>query len=63
MKLRSSGVLQIAFLLGFCFLLLRLFPFLIRLGEGAAVSIQRFGWVVLLLALAGWLIWVLRKRN
>ena len=42
---------------------MRFFPLAIRLAEGAAVGIREFWWAILVLALSGWLIWVLKKRN
>ncbi|MGK5086201.1 hypothetical protein WDW86_01475 [Bdellovibrionota bacterium FG-2] len=64
--MKFRGILQILFLVGFVLLLLRFFPLVVRLGDAAALGVRgvvEFWWVVLLLALGGWLIWVLRKRN
>lgn len=63
MKSQLRGFLQVIFLLAFVWLLVRLFPFLARLSEAASFSLRSFWWVILVLALGGWLIWVLRKRN
>jgi len=60
-KLRK--LIQIAVIAGFAFLLWRFFPFAVGFLEGAAFSIRRFWWVVLLILLGSWLYWVLSKRN
>jgi hypothetical protein len=63
MKAERKSFLQIILLVGFVIILIRLFPIFIRLIEVAAFDLIRFWWVVLILALLGWLVYVLRKRN
>lgn len=63
MKSQIRGFFQILFLLAFVFLLIRFFPLAIRFAEAAAIGIREFWWAVLVLAMGGWLIWVLRNRN
>ncbi len=63
MARQARGILQIAILVGIVLALVRLFPLLVRAGEAAALSIVKFWWIVLILALGGWLAWVLNKRN
>jgi hypothetical protein len=57
------SALQVSFLLGFILLLVRFFPYVAIIAEGAALGIREFWWAILILALSGWLIWVLRSRN
>lgn len=63
MQSQLRGILQLIFLIAFVILLIRFFPFVVRIGEAAAIGLLQFWWVVLILALGGWLVWVLRKRN
>lgn len=63
MKMQIRGFLQILFLFAIVLLLIRFFPLAIRMTEAAAMGIRQFWWLVLALALGGWLIRVLRKRN
>lgn len=63
MQSQLRGFLQLVFLFAIVFLLIRFFPFVVRIGEAAAMGLRQFWWVVLILALGGWLVWVLRKRN
>ncbi|MEK7689767.1 MAG: hypothetical protein AAB425_01975 [Bdellovibrionota bacterium] len=63
MKNLWRGIFQILFLVLFTGLLIRFFPLAIRVSEMAALGLREFWWVVLGLALAGWLVFVLRKRN
>ena len=51
------GVVLFAVVLGF------IFPRVMIFVEGAALSILRFWWVVLIVALGSWAVWVLNKRN
>ena len=48
------GLLALTLLAAGLFLL---FPIAFKFVEGAARSVLRLWWIVLLLALAGWLIW------
>lgn len=55
--IQISSVLLVAFLLWY------FFPVFVAFLEGAALSIRRFWWVVLLIGLSVWAVWVLKKRN
>lgn len=57
------GIIQLIVLGVFALLLIRFFPFVARIGEAAVMGLREFWWGILILALGGWLIWVLRKRN
>jgi hypothetical protein len=63
MTLRPSGFLQwflvIVVLLG----LFLLFPSALRFVEMAARELRYFWWLILLVALAAWLIWAGRKKS
>ena len=63
MKRQIRGLLQILLLVAVVFLLIRFFPFVVQVGEAAALGLREFWWVVLVLSLGGWLILVLGKRN
>ncbi|MBA4149135.1 MAG: hypothetical protein H0X66_13560 [Verrucomicrobia bacterium] len=57
MNPRLRAFLQLCVLLLVVVVLLILFPAAFRFAEGAARSIVRLWWLVLLLALGIWLIW------
>ena len=63
MRLRSRGILKLLIFLSVVFLLIRLFPLVVRLTESAAMSIRQFWWLILVFAMAGLVTWVLRKRH
>jgi hypothetical protein len=62
MSPRNRAILQIAFLAGLFLLLLLLFPAAISFVELAAREVRYLWWVALLVALAIWLIWGIRRR-
>ena len=62
MNPRLRGVLRLIVLLAVMALLFLLFPAAFRFAEGAARSVLRLWWIVLLLALAAWLIWGIGRR-
>jgi hypothetical protein len=62
MNPRVRGCLRLLVLLALFVLLFLLFPVMFRFAEGAARSVVRLWWLVLLLALAGWLIWGLGRK-
>ena len=57
------GILQTVFIIFFALLLIRFFPFVVRIGEAAALGLREFWWGILILAMAVWLLWVFRKRK
>jgi hypothetical protein len=59
---RTRAFLRLIVLLAIAALLLLLFPAAFRFVEGAARSLIRLWWLVLLLALAIWLIWGVGRR-
>jgi hypothetical protein len=63
MRAQLRGFLQLLFLFAVVLVLIRLFPVVVRIGGAAALSLRALWWVVLIFALGGWLIWVVRKRN
>jgi hypothetical protein len=63
MKNQSRALFQLLIILGFAFLLIRFFPFVVQVGQGAALSIVKFWWVVLIIVMGIWVLWVLSKRN
>ena len=62
MNPRLRGVLRLIVLLAVMALLFLLFPAAFRFAEGAARSVVRLWWMVLLLALGAWLIWGIGRR-
>jgi hypothetical protein len=60
---RVRNLLQVATVLAIAAALWRFFPIAVEFAEGAALSIRRFWWLILLVLLAGWSAWVLSKRN
>lgn len=61
MNPRFKLFLQIILLLAVLVALALLFPAAFRFAEGAARSVMRLWWLVLLVALAIWLIWGLGR--
>lgn len=63
MSPRQRAILQLSLLIGLCVLLLAIFPRAFAFVEFAARELRYLWWIVLLAALAVWLIWgVGRKR-
>lgn len=62
MNPRARGCLRLLVLGVLAVLLFLLFPAAFKFAEGAARSAMRLWWVVLLLALAGWLIWGVGRK-
>ena len=62
MSPRARGLFRLLFLVALMVGLFLLFPAAFRFVEGAARSIVRLWWLVLLLALAVWLIWGVGRR-
>ena len=62
MSPRSRGVLQMAVLLAVVATLLMLFPRAYTFVEMAARELRYFWWLILLVALAIWLIWGIGRR-
>ena len=60
---RVRGFFWLCVLLAVMAGLLMLFPVAFRFAEGAARSIVRLWWLVLLLALGVWLFWGVGRRN
>ena len=60
---RLRGCLQLVLLLAVSAGLLLLFPPMFKFAEGAARSMLRLWWLVLLLALGIWLIWGVGRRR
>ncbi len=59
---RRRGALQLAILLGVFALLLFLFPRALAVVEMAARELRYLWWIVLLVALAFWLIWGVGRK-
>jgi hypothetical protein len=62
MNPRVRAFLQISALLLVLAILFLLFPAAFRFAEGAARSVVRLWWLVLLVILAIWLIWGIGRR-
>ena len=60
---KARGCLQLLLLLAVVVGLFLLFPSALRFAEGAARSVVRLWWLVLLLALGAWLIWGVGRRR
>jgi hypothetical protein len=58
----ARGLARLLVLLAAAVLLFLLFPAAYRFVQGAALSVVRLWWLVLLLALAAWLIWGVGRR-
>ncbi|MBI2929936.1 MAG: hypothetical protein HYY24_30120 [Verrucomicrobia bacterium] len=62
MNPRLRACLQLGALLGVVVLLFLFFPRALAFVEMAARELRYFWWLILLVALAGWLIWVVGRR-
>lgn len=62
MNPRLRAFLQVCALLVVLLFLFLLFPAAFRFAEGAARSVVRLWWLILLIALAVWLIWGVGRR-
>jgi hypothetical protein len=62
MNPRLRATLQLLVLIGFVALLLFLFPKALAVAEAAARELRYLWWLVLLVALAIWLIWGVGRR-
>jgi hypothetical protein len=62
-RVRVRTALAVVIPIGLAIALIVAFPAVARFAEGAALSLRRFWWLVLIGALAGWLAWTLRSRN
>jgi hypothetical protein len=62
MRPEARRLIRTLILVGFVFFLIRFFPIAIRAIEAAALGIREFWWVILIFALGGWSVWVLKKR-
>jgi uncharacterized membrane-anchored protein len=62
MRPRARALLQTVALLGVCIGLLLIFPRAFAFTEMAARELRYFWWLILLVALACWLIWGFKKR-
>lgn len=60
---RLRAILQILFLAGVFLLLFLLFPAAFAFVELAAREIRYLWWIILLFALAVWLIWGVNRKN
>lgn len=58
----ARGLARLLVLLAAAVILFLLFPAAFRFVEGAALSVMRLWWVLLLLALAAWLIWGVGRK-
>jgi hypothetical protein len=63
MNPRLRAALQIVFLAGVFLVLVLLFPATLRFVELAAREIRYLWWVILLFALAVWLIWAAQRKR
>jgi hypothetical protein len=62
MSPRLRALLQLAALLGVIVILFLLFPRAFAFVEMAARELRYFWWLILLVALGGWLIWGASRR-
>jgi len=63
MSPRLRGIVQLVGLIGFAAALFILFPRAFAFVEMAAREARYFWWVILLLALAAWLVWGIKRRD
>jgi hypothetical protein len=63
MTSRGRAFVQLAILIGVIGGLILFFPRALAFTEMAARELRYFWWLILLLALAGWLIWGFKKRR
>jgi hypothetical protein len=59
---RKRAILQCGVLVGVAVLLFLAFPATLRFAERAARELRYLWWLILLLALGGWLIWGMGRR-
>jgi hypothetical protein len=59
---RKRAILQCGVLVGVAVLLFLAFPATLRFAERAARELRYLWWLILLLALGGWLIWGVGRR-
>jgi len=59
---RSRAVIQAAVLIAVLVLLFLMFPAVLAFTEAAARNLRYFWWLILLVALALWLIWGFRRK-
>jgi hypothetical protein len=62
MSPRKRAILQCGVLVGVAVLLFLAFPATLRFAERAARELRYLWWLILLLALGGWLIWGVGRR-
>jgi len=62
MNPRVRALLRAAVLIAVCVILFLIFPRMLAFTEMAARELRYFWWLILLVALACWLIWGFRKR-
>ena len=62
MRPRKRAILQCGVLVGVAVLLFLAFPATLRFAERAARELRYLWWLILLLALGGWLIWGVGRR-
>lgn len=63
MKIWRNAPLAFIFLLILLFVLTRIFPVLIRIGQLMLYGIRTFWWAILPLLIVGTFIWILKKRR
>ena len=63
MSPRLKAILQLAFLIGVVVILCLLFPAAFAFVELAARELRYLWWLILLLALAVWLIWGIKRKR
>lgn len=63
MNKRLRALLQLAFLIAVFLLLFFLFPRALAFAELAAREVRYLWWLILLVALAVWLIWGIRRER
>lgn len=63
MNPRTRAILQASALVGVVILLLAIFPGAFKFVELAAREIRYLWWIILLAALAAWLIWGLGRKR
>ncbi len=61
--MRKRSVIAVGSVVGLASILIVMFPAVARFAEGAAMDLRRFWWLVLLVSIAIWTVWVLKKRN
>jgi hypothetical protein len=60
---RTRVAFQILVPAGLAVAAILVFPGIMVFVEGAALSLRRFWWLVLIVAMGSWLAWMLSKRN